>query len=298
MSAAAVLSEEVCGVLAEADQLMVGVITAAGPHVTPELFTVADGRVWCLTAASTLKARLLADGGPVAIAAVAVGRGMVAVGHAVVMDPARPLRNLRHPDVAVSAPRAVGDFAVRNAAELSGAVVDLLTGKLGGPIPDRRVILSIEPRGAVFTDGGNVVGSFGSDTTRGDRDSGGSDRAELDLLDDVPDGLRQLASDGRAFLGWTTTTGGPLVLPAAWDAEASQATVSAELLSATDGAVSSPACVTRDAWTNFGPSGKQGLMLRGRGVANINSATAVVDLDVDAVAYWDGIRTGRSTHRE
>ena len=66
--------------------------------------------------------------------------------------------------------------------------------------------------------------------------------------------------------------------------------VTPELFACTGGRiVCSPACVTFDAWTGFGPSGKQGLMLRGQGQVR---DTGRVAIDVDRVSYWDGVVTG------
>jgi hypothetical protein len=182
--------------LADASQLAIGVVTSYGPHVTPELFTTLGGRLWCLTAASTLKAKLLASGGPVAVATTGGEGTLLLTGHAVVVDALAPGRNLAELPAALAAPAAVGRFVADNVAELTGAVLDLFVGRLGGPLPPRRVVIGVEPWSAVLVaaDGtiGEAVGWGGDDVDdtpapTGQVAAGGDgDPAGLDLLDEVP----------------------------------------------------------------------------------------------------------------
>lgn len=296
MTAFDVMLSGATDVLEAADAITVGVLTKRGPHTTPELFAVAGGRLWCLTAATTLKAKLLAEGGPVAFAATAGARAAVGIGRAIVVDPAHPVRNLRSFGVSLAAPGAVGHFVVRNAAELTGAAFDLLAGRLGGPIPPRRVVLSIEPYAVAAVDGVSIVEERGwTGTADAVDETHPPGNGDTDLLDEVPDGIRELAADGPAAVGWTTASGGPLVLPARWDATRCRAEVPAALFELVGAASRSRASVTRDHWTGFGPTGKQGLMLCGDGVASAGGDATVLTVEVDSVAYWDGIETRHVT---
>jgi hypothetical protein len=282
-------------VLERASQLMVGIVSARGPHVTPELFTVAAGRVWCLTAASSLKARALAKGGAVAVAASADGSSVVGVGRCVVLDAAHPLRNLRNLEASLTTPLAVGQYALDNAGELVGSVVDLFSGRLGGPVPPRRVVLGIDLVATAVLQDDVVVERTVWEGADGTGDPGVPPASDLDLLDDIPEGLRALAADGPAWVGWTTASGQPLVAPCRWEADASRVVLPGAVLDELGGARRSRACVTRETWTGLGPSGKQGVMLRGDGVATAAQGGAVLDIDVDGVTYWDGVQTGRAT---
>lgn len=302
-------------VVASAPQVMVGVRSRRGPHVTPELFALASGRIWCLTAATTLKVKVLDGGGPVAVAATTKdGRSALAIGRATVLDPARPIRNLGSLVTSLTSPVAVGRFAARNAAELTGTVVDLLQGKLGGPLPPRRVVVCIEPTAYAVVDGGAVSTSAGwerdasggahaSAARRADgaSDDGGEDDEpdtvlrDLADVDGVPEALRSLTDDGPAFVGFLTNAGAPLVLPAAWEAASRRARVASGLIGLTGASPSSPACVTRDRWVGFGPSGKLGVMLRGRGTVAEEAEPGTIDFELTGAAYWHGIETGRVT---
>jgi hypothetical protein len=295
---------EVAGVLGEAHHLVVGILTRRGPHVTPELFVVSAGRLWCLVAASTLKARRLAGGGQVAVAASSGPRHLLATGRATVVDPTHPVRNLRDVRTSVAAPGAVGQFALRNAAELAGAALDLFTGRLGGPLPPHRVALCIEPTAATVFDEGagarddppwssapepDVRAHDGPDAT------GDDDPAE-EVVEAVPDDLRALATDGPAAVGWTTAGGHPLVLPCRWAAERRELRVPEHAFAVTRAASTSRAAVMRDCWTGLGPSGKQGVMIRGDGtVQTADDGVVTIGLVPDSVISWDGIATETTT---
>lgn len=297
------MNETAISVLGQADQLMINVLTRHGPHVTPELFAFDDGRLWCLTAASTLKARLLAPGGRVGIAACVGDAAIVLTGDAVVLDPAHLARSVGQlvdkthkldGATLVGATGAVMRFTVENAAELSGAALAALTGRLGRPLPPHRVVIAIEPDAIATVDASGEIETSGWTSESGHcvPETTGDDALSDDLLEDVPAHLRDLASDGPAFLGWTTGTGDPVVLPATWDRSRSRALASAALLGAIGAATESRAAVTRDEWTGFGPLGKQGLMLRGHGAIQTEREHGAVELRVDAVTYWDGVHTG------
>ncbi len=280
--------------LAGATQIYVGVLSRGKPHVTPELLATSGGRLWCLTAAVTLKAKILAVDERVAFMASVAGVDVVGLGRASIVDLGTPSSLT---DVAAVARSAVGtaSFALRNAAELSGAAVDALTGKLGGPLPPRRVALSIEPIAVavVSAEGVRAVGEWesGAGST--------SDAAEAfpDDLEDTlaPEAVRDLIDDGPAALGWLSASGHPLVLPAQWQRATSSARVNATLFERCGAADVAPAAVTRDKWTGYGPTGKQGLMLRGDGNASSDGAQVSAGVAVDRVTYWDGVETGSNS---
>jgi hypothetical protein len=290
--------DTVADVLDGAPHVYVAIATGTGPHVTPELFAVTGGRVWCLTAATALKARLLSSGGRVALLARSGHRDAIVTGDAVVLDALHPVRNLRHAPAGVAGPQALGSFALRNANELAGAVLDLLTGRLGAP-PPRRVLLAVEPDAvATFDHGARVVAvGFGAGVSPAGElgvASGCEAGCDVDdVLDQVPYAVRDLARAGPAVLGWTDASGRAVALPAVWDPAACRATVRADGFDLVGAPRVSRASVTRDDWTEFGPSGKQGVMLRGEGRATDLGGDIAVDVDVAGVTYWDGVETGQ-----
>jgi hypothetical protein len=97
-------------------------------------------------------------------------------------------------------------------------------------------------------------------------------------------------ADEDVVLGWTRADGTPLALPARWERD--RATVSRALFDGMGAAAASPACVTVDETTATGPTGKQGVMLRGRGRAEVEGELVRVRLDVDRTTWWDGTDTG------
>ena len=277
-----------------ATQIYVGVLSRGKPHVTPELLATSGGRLWCLTAAVTQKAKILAVDERVAFMASVRGVDVVGVGRASIVDPGRPSSLT---DVGAVARSAAGtaSFVLRNAAELSGAAVDALTGKLGGPLPPRRVALSVEPfaLAVLSADGVRAVGEW--ETGAGSTSDGVA--ASVDDLEDTlaPEAVRDLIDDGPAALGWLSASGHPLVLPAQWRRATSSARVNEALFERCGAADASPAAVTRDKWTGYGPTGKQGLMLRGDGNASSDGEAVAAAVAVDRVTYWDGVETGSNS---
>jgi hypothetical protein len=294
------LTPAVRDALGRAPHLAVALLTARGPHCTPELFVVSAGRLWCLTAANTLKARLLEGGGEVAFVASAGGQSVVGLGAALVIDAARPLQNLRQPRAAAASPLAVGRFGSRNAFELAGAALDLLTGKLGRPLPPRRVAICIEPTSTAVVTGGVLAESTGwpgGNLHRTPVPTSARTEVETgDLIEDLPADLRALAAAGPAVIATTDASGGVVALPSVWDGSSTATTPSA-VFDLVGASLRSPLAVMRDEWTGYGPSGKQGLMLRGQGVSRRKAAETTIQVAVAGVTYWDGVRTGSAWTR-
>jgi hypothetical protein len=220
-----------------AEQVYLSIRTRSGPNVTPELFTVDGERLLCMTSVATLKSKLLRKDPVVGLAARIGETAVVATGRVEVQD--------------VASPVGVARFVQDNLAEMAGAAVDAVTGRLGRPLPPRRVALVV-------------------------------------TIDEV----RTTDVPGDAVAGWTRPDGHPLALPATWDPNTEIATLPAEVFRASGAADESAACVTLDSWTNYGPTGKQGVMLRGRGRAEIDGDEARLRYTLERMTSWDGVRTG------
>lgn len=294
------MAAEVAGVLAETAQLYVGVSTPQGPHVTPELFAVNGDRIICVTAAPTVKSRRLRLVPHVACAARHGARSVSMVGKATVIDPASPATLVRAPRRAAAASLDATLYTVGNLAELSGAAMDLLAGRLGQPLPPHRVLIILEPQAVSVTDEGTVRCESGWAELSGyahdpasSTGRAGRRRSPLTLPDlgPLPDGLAELTTAGETMVGWTRIDGTPLTLPAAWDHRTSAATVPAELFRLTGAARTSATCVTFDTWSGYGPSGKQGLMLRGTGRAVGSDAMVELRCKLNRATYWLGTTT-------
>jgi hypothetical protein len=276
----------------QAEQIYVGVLLGGRPHVTPELVATSDGRLWCFTAAVTKKVEVVKNDDRVGFLAMTSADSAVAgLGRATIVDAASPSTLTDVPLVAQSAVGAA-KFVTRNAAELAGAAIDALTGKLGRPLPPRRVVMSIEPTALARLEGGHVE-TWG-EWSPGPRPAPSADArgggANLDTA--APEDLRDLLLDGDAACGVLTRDGSCAVLPAAWIKEDCVARVDGRLFRVAGVSDASPVAITRDQWTNLGPTGKQGLMLRGPATAATNEAMVDLHVSVERVVYWDGVDTG------
>jgi Pyridoxamine 5'-phosphate oxidase len=93
-----------------------------------------------------------------------------------------------------------------------------------------------------------------------------------------------------AVLGWMTP-GGPIALPAKWNAEAQRARVPAAPLKAAGGSRTAAACVCIDESDGLGPLAKRGRLLRGTGHARVRGDVASIALEVERVTRWKGFQT-------
>jgi len=103
----------------------------------------------------------------------------------------------------------------------------------------------------------------------------------LDLLHDWP---------AQAVLGWMAP-GGPIALPAKWNAKANRARVPADPLKAAGGSRSAAACVCIDESEGPGPLAKRGRLLRGQGRATLRGDVASVALEPERITRWKGFQT-------
>lgn len=276
------LDDPALAVLAEGRQLHVGVLTTTGPHVTPELYAVADGDVWFATAATTLKRRVLRRD-PRLGAVVRVGsRAVVLAGAATAYDVADPVGLAAQARDGLRGLRAVGAFTMRNAADLGAFARDLAGGRLPSRLPPRRVLVRLRPRSWALTDGARLL------ATGGEWD--GADTGCSGTTDGLP-------GERDAVVGWEHDRIGVLALPARLHGEtAAVPGVLAHLAGLADGARSG-ACAVVDAYTAAGPAAKAGTLLRGRATLSYDGPLARLALDVDRETTWDGAET-RTEHRD
>lgn len=291
---------KLAGVLDATSTIYVAISLRSGPHVTPELFTVSGGRIICLTSATTLKARRSRNGDDVGLCATSPSGTAILAGTVEILDPTSLSTLLGAPSAAVDAPLGVARFLRDNASEMMGAATDALLGRLGRPLPPHRVVLAFTPTAALTVEGSAVQDATGWD---GADEGGGCERAAphaLDdgpepvsvQLDDLPGALGDIAIRGPAVLGWRRASGTSIALPVEWDPEHLEATLPVSVMDVCGSVGSGPACVTFSEWTGYGPSGKRGVMLRGRGTVFGDGQTARIKMEVDRASYWDGIETG------
>jgi hypothetical protein len=93
-----------------------------------------------------------------------------------------------------------------------------------------------------------------------------------------------------AVLGWAAP-GGPLALPARWDAHSERARAPADPLKRAGGPRVASACVCVDESEGRGPLAKRGTMLRGQGRARLRGDIVSIALDPERVTRWRGFET-------
>jgi hypothetical protein len=256
-------------ILEQGRHAYVAVAASAGPHVTPELYSVADGRLWCWTAATTVKAKVVEDD-PRVSAVVTIGsRSVVLTGHARRYDPT-DVRNLPK---ALREPKALGEatlrFGLRNAADLGAFATDLVSGRLGRKLPPRRVMLGIKPDRMVVVDAGRIELATG--TWAAEPAEGGP----------VAEGTRD------AVIAWETDDG-PVALPGRVDLEQHAAWLPPALVALTG--LPSPARVgiVVDDYMAPGPAAKEGTLLRGTALLDPSGRADVVP---ERETEWHGVAT-------
>jgi hypothetical protein len=94
----------------------------------------------------------------------------------------------------------------------------------------------------------------------------------------------------QAVLGWQAP-GGPIAVPATWDAKAERARVPAQPLKDAGGPRTAPACVCIDESEGLGPLAKRGRLIRGTGHAKLRGDAASVAVEAQRITRWKGLAT-------
>jgi hypothetical protein len=267
------VAPEIDQVLQEGRQAHVAIVSERGPHVTPELYAWAEGRLWFWFARTTLKAKVLATRPQAAVLVSAGGRSALLVGDVDLMDPGRPSTLLGTPRRALRATRAIGGYAVRNAPDLGAFVRDLGTGRLGWRPPPARVLASLEPRRSAVILDGRVTASDGF---------------ELRTRDRGPE-------DGSRTGGEQVVAGlpGPGVAPASWFADEAELWMDPALLDSFGVEGQTSIAIVADEYVAPGPAAKVGTLARGS--ARRPRGRGMLKVDIDTLTSWEGIET--DTHQ-
>jgi hypothetical protein len=94
----------------------------------------------------------------------------------------------------------------------------------------------------------------------------------------------------QAVLGWMAP-GGPIALPAKWNARAKRARVPAAPFTEAGGPRRAAACVCIDESEGLGPLAKRGRLLRGPGHATRRGDVVSVALEPERITRWKGFQT-------
>ena len=243
--------------LAEGRQLHVGVLTTTGPHVTPELYSADDRDIWFLTAADTVKTRVVRRD-PRVSAVLRVGsRSLLVSGTVTDYDVGAPLALLRQSRHALAALAALTSYTVRNAVDLAAFARDLAAGRLPSRLPPRRVLMRLRPDDAT-------------------------------LLDSAA----ELTGDTDCVVG-VETDAGVLVLPGRTDNAMSTASVPLEpvTLSGVPLDTDVRGCLVVDDYRAPGPAAKRGQLIRGAVRLTVDNGRCRVKMSAERDTVWTGAET-------
>jgi hypothetical protein len=135
-----------------------GVDTGRGPHVTPQLYARAAGRLWATAAKSALKVRTIRARPSVVLTVFSIDgrRAVVVHGDAHIVDYADPFEVLRSPIDGLLGAHGARRLLTDNPAEIANSLADVVRGRI--TIDDRRVLIDVHPdRVEVFDAPGAAV---------------------------------------------------------------------------------------------------------------------------------------------
>jgi hypothetical protein len=256
-------------IVREGRQAHVAIVSAQGPHVTPELYAWSGDRLWFWFARTTLKARVLARDPRVAALVTVGGRTAVIEGEVDLIDVRRPSTLIGTPARGLRTASAVAAYVVRNAEDLGAFARDLGTGRLGWRPPPARVLASVAVREARLVEDGQLVASPGA-------------TAAPDLRS-----VRQPPRPGGEPV--VVAFPGPHVAPGRWFADRAEVWVDPVLLDRIAPSSSVPLAVVADEYVAPGPAAKVGTLLRG--TAERQGDDGTMRLVADVLTEWDGIDT-------
>lgn len=265
----------IAGPLAEGRQAYVAIATQHGPHITPELYAVAGGRLWFFAGLGTLKARTLPRQPAVAVAVPAGSRTVVAGGRVASFHPAALPRHAPTAAMLSATPSALARYCLRNAVDLAGFAADFASGRLGRRLPEPRVLFAVTPERVAVLDGFAVQDRWG------------------DWPGAVADGASEPVHEGAGAVVALAYDGALLAAPVRVDETGQRTQVPAGLLdlAGINATASVEAAVVVDDYGRPGPAAKRGVMLRGAGQLRRDDSGAWLDLDAARAVSWDGIET-------
>lgn len=253
--------------LAEGRQAYVAVRSRYGPHITPELYSWSQGRLWFAFATPTVKANVLARD-PVAAVSVSVGgRSVLLRGPVELVDPRRPDRLALRPWRIPATALALSHYTVRNAPDLLAFVTDLGRARLGWRPPPLRVLAALRPTSVALIDGDQVRTG-----------SGALSQARRDVFDRPPGGRPVVVG-----------LPGPLATPGRWFDEERTLWIPPPLLPLVSEVGRFPIGIVDDEYTAPGPAAKEGTLLRG--TAERTDREGILAVEPERIVGWDGIET-------
>lgn len=266
------LPRSVTSSLEEGRQAHVAVPSTEGPHVTPELYTWSADALWFASAATTLKAKVLARDPWAGVVVSTADHGVVLRGPVEAFDVRRPDHLARQVRQLPAATGALGRYAVRNAPDLLAFARDTATGRLGWRLPERRVLFRLTPSAVLEIEGGAVRGGWG-----------GWSRAQVA----APATAADQPTGGTPAV---VALPGPVPIPCRWYEDEARVRLPAGTLAALDVAHEVDMGLVTDDYVAPGPAAKQGRLVRGLASPDADEPDTLV-VRAARIIEWDGAET-------
>ena len=268
-------------------------ITPRGPHVTPVVFAVQDGRLWATTSRRAVKTRAWRRQ-PIAAGLVGGDGGWVTFRGPVetydLLDPATWRAGLQRAGTLV---RASVGFTIKNARFFAGYARDARHVPLAWT-PPGRVTVGVLPESGAVLDDGDVVERWGTWGRRAGSVRRLSTETERALV--APDDV-DLDGDGTGVVGLIGSVR-PVVLPARWIRNdrlgVYDITIPRPLATLAGAAGRTSAALVIDRTSRWRAAEMRGLLVQGAAETNLpaGAAEATIRIRPHRLVWWRGWASG------
>jgi pyridoxamine 5'-phosphate oxidase-like protein len=279
-------------VLRKARLCGVAVQTRHGPHLTPEAFAVAAGRIWIVTSCKSVKVRSIRRKNTVGVLARSGEQSVALLGRAEVLSPWSSRESLRILALGPAIAEAAARYAIGNLPSMLGYVLDLWRLPAGS-MPVDRVLVAITPEAGILASDGAVVRTWGRmpRTEQGPAPSWAPQDPKA-VVAQLPTEIAPLLDDDHQCAVAFVSNRGPLALPGTWAADHGRAEVPWPVARAAGLPEAGDFCTAIDDSASLRPTQLRGVMLRGPGRVLRHKTNAAIEQRVRRATWWSGFKTG------
>lgn len=267
--------------------------TRHGPHLTPEAFAVAAGRIWVVTSCKSVKVRSIRRKSAVSIVARSGSQSVSLLGRAEVLSPWSPPEAVRLLRSTPAVAEATARYAIGNVASMLGYALDLCRLPAGA-LPLDRVFVAITPDAGLLADGDEVVRTWGRLPRLPAETPAWADPPQdlKTIASQLPDDIASLQNkDGDCDVAFSSERG-PFAVAATWSAERRTADVAWSVAKAAGLPDAGDFCTMFDDSDAIRPTQLRGVMLRGPGRTLRHKTSASVEQRARRATWWSGFETG------
>jgi nitroimidazol reductase NimA-like FMN-containing flavoprotein (pyridoxamine 5'-phosphate oxidase superfamily) len=279
-------------VLRKARLCSVAVQTTHGPHVTPEAFAVAAGRLWIVTSCKSVKVRSLRRNNAVGVLVRSDAQSLSLLGRAEVLSPWSLPESMRLLALGPAVLEATARYAIGNIASMLGYALDLCRLPAGA-LPLDRVLVAITTASGLLADGDEVARAWGRIRPNDETAQTWAGPQDLKPIGDrLPADVAQLLDEDRECVVAFSSHRGPVALPGSWFSDRRHAEVPWTVAKAAGLPEVGEMCTSLDDSNSLRPTQLRGVMLRGPGRALRHKTAAAIDQRVRRATWWNGFETG------